>query len=490
MNWPKLITTTGLIVFLFQGINAQPKVNYPNINEARKGHLKPIKIPKIKDYHNFTKNYGRQLKILNRRSEKYYRKNFLKFIEIEDELLYTLCDSNEFRANALMRSASASFGKMEKNRNTKISIPKNEDKIKLENAISLSAEYIPGLDIQQTETDKIEHKKNQDAFNSKFYSEYMNKRLSLYKTTFKEGTEQQKKLLFKLKKRALLWQAYQNEDELLLKRFVDQNTAVFKSLESRSELVSALKPRMVDYTGTQLDPDIQIESFNQDKILSSLKEKLMADGLFNNNDLSAINNTKELFTKLQELRNDVNDSTAIDKQKSKEDKPVKINSKSSLRFWDRLYGGVDFDWQKSTRYFPEGIGIAFKGGYHISDNSGLNLEIETVLDASKIKRTEDKRFETRLLSRYSMGANIDYKVWKLIYLGLGGELATNHFHFTPTEITTIEIPEYTVGIPLIFKILLPIATSNSTSIELRYDLNSKNNVKPKFDFKIGFLIGR
>lgn len=120
------ISTIVIFLVLSQTGFAQGNFRFPSLNDARNGHLKAFKIPKVNDFKKFTKGYGKQLAILDRRSETAYRKSFLKFIDLEDKLLYTLCDSNAFRANALMRSAAASFGKMESDRNNKPEVSKNK----------------------------------------------------------------------------------------------------------------------------------------------------------------------------------------------------------------------------------------------------------------------------------------------------------------------------------------------------------------------------
>ncbi|MCH2216284.1 MAG: hypothetical protein MK086_14045, partial [Flavobacteriales bacterium] len=91
----------------------------PSINEFKNGHQNLIKVPTLKDYKSFSKDYTGYLAMLDRRGEKAYRKSFLKFVEVEDELLYSLCDSNEYKANMLMRSSMASFGKIEADKHRK-----------------------------------------------------------------------------------------------------------------------------------------------------------------------------------------------------------------------------------------------------------------------------------------------------------------------------------------------------------------------------------
>lgn len=487
----RFILTVIAFILLIQMSLAQEGFRFPSLNDARNGHLHAFKVPRLNDFKKFTKGYHKQLGILDRRNEKAYRKSFLRFIELEDKLLYTLCDNNEFRANALMRSAAASFGKMEGNRNKKAQDFETEKQKIFSTAVKLSEEYIPDLGNQKTTSTEAKHRENQKRYNSRFYSDYMKKRVELYNTTFKEGTKQQKKMLRKLKKRALLWQSFKDHDTKLFAGFADKHIGILKSMEARPELSSLMKPRLPDYSGTQLDPNMNASNFDQSKLLDMLQKKLSADGLLTTDQLKEAKNVKELFAKLQEVKEEVRDTTSEANKKEAKEKPVKVDSKSSQRFWDRLYGGSDFAWENSTGYYPDGLGVTLNGGYHISDNSGLTLEIQTIFNASKMGWAEDKRFESTLVSNYSVGANIDYRIWKIFFAGIGSELIINNIEAPAPELMKrLENPKYTFGIPLIFKVLLPIAGSNTTNIELRYDLNSKNNIKPKFDFKVGFLIGR
>ncbi|NEN24026.1 hypothetical protein G3O08_11000 [Cryomorpha ignava] len=428
---------------------------------------------------------------MDRRSETAYRKSFLKFIDLEDKLLYTLCDSNAFRANALMRSAAASFGKMESDRNNKPEVSKNKKQKVLSAAVKLSEENIPGLGAPNSNTAEVRHIENQKKYASRFYADYMKKRVHLYKTTFKEGSKQQKKMLHKLKKRALLWQSYKEQDSKLLAGFADKHLGIMKSLEANPEFASVMKPQMADYSGTQLDPNMDASSFSQTKLLDMLQNKITADGLLSPDQVNGVKNVKELFAKLQEVKQEVSDTTSQADKKEAKEKPVKIDGKLSKRFWDRLYGGGDFDWENSTGYYPDGLGVTLNGGYHISDNSGLTIELETVFNASKMGWANDKRFESTLVSNYTLGANIDYRIWKIFFAGVGSEFIINNLEAPAEElIDRLENSKYTFGVPLIFRVLLPISGANSTNIEFRYDLNSKNNIKPQFDFKVGFLIGR
>lgn len=490
------ISIIATLILLSQGILAQGNFRLPTLNDVRNGHLKSLKVPKLNDYKKFIKGYEKQLAILDRRNEKAYKKSFLKFIELEDKLLYTLCDSNEFRANALMRSAAASYGKMENDRNNKPGIRQNAKLETLSNAVELSENNISGLNAENTKQAESQHEKSQNKFSSNFYSEYMKKRVDLYDVTFKNGTKKQKKLFRKLRTRALLWQSYKEQDAKMLNDFADNHLGIMRSFESRPELASAMNPKMADYSGTHIDPNLDASGLGQSNLMGMLQEKLTADGLLTSEQLADVESIKDLFSKVQELKEAVPDSTAqkdenIDGKKTKKEKPLKMNSKSSKRFWDRLYGGADFDWENSTGYYPDGLGITLNGGYSISDNSGLTLEFQSVLNASKMGWKEDLRFKSTLVSNYTIGANVDYRIWKVFFAGVGSELIIDNIEAPAEKLyDRLQNTKYTYGIPLILRVLLPVNGLSSTNIEFRYDLNSKNNIKPKFDFKVGFLIGR
>ena len=358
---PRLIATIVTLIAIIQVSSAQESFRFPSINDARNGHLRTFKIPKLNDFKRFTNGYGKQLGILDRRNEKAYRKSFLKFIELEDKLLFTLCDSNEFRANALMRSAAASFGKMERDRNSKVQNFDFDNQKVISTAVKLSQEYIPDLDPKKSNTAEEKHRENRKQHNSRFYSDYMKKRVQLYNTTFKDGTKQQKRMLRKLKKRALLWQSYKEQDAKILAGFADKHIGILKSLEAKSELSSLMKPRLPDYSGTQLDPNMNPANFDQSKLLDMLQKKISDDGLLTPDQLKEAKNVKELFAKLQEVKAEVRDTTNQANEKEKKEKPIKVDSKSSQRFWDRLYGGTDFAWENSTGYYPDGDGITLSG---------------------------------------------------------------------------------------------------------------------------------
>jgi hypothetical protein len=105
--------------------------------------------------------------------------------------------------------------------------------------------------------------------------------------------------------------------------------------------------------------------------------------------------------------------------------------------------------------------------------------------------SEDLRFDSHLVSNYTFGANIDHKIWKIIYGGIGADMIFNTLEAPGTNLyNDLQNIKYTIGIPLILRVLIPVSGAGNTNLELRYDLNSQNNIKPTFDFKVGFLIGR
>ncbi len=492
-----LTSRVGIILvmaFLSHSISAQFNFSFPSLSEARRGHLDVFKIPSLNDYKKFTKGYEKNLALLDRRSEKAYRKSFLKFIAVEDELLYTLCDRNEFRANALMRSASASFGKMESDR-SKTLIEKSSTKSQgIQKVVEVSQNLIPELESSGTETAQEKHKKEQHRYGSEKYATYMQKRVGLYKRTFKDGSKKQKRLYRKLRKRAILWQSFKTQDADIMAKFADDHLNIMKSVEATDSYKSMMSSAATDYSGTQLDPASEASSYNKEALFGLLQDNLITDGLLSPEQINGAKNISELFKKVQEVKQTAQDSLqsiSETKVEPKKEKPLKINSKSSKRFWDRLYGGVNFDWENSTGYYPDGLGVTFTGGYHISDNSGLNIEAETLLNGSKMGFSEDLRFESTLVSNYSIGANIDYRLWKFFFAGIGSQVIINTIEVPAAQLyDALENTKYTMGIPVMLKAILPIAGGKSTQVQFSYDLNSQSNIKPKFDFKVGLLIGR
>jgi hypothetical protein len=157
---------------------SQVPFKFPSLSEVRSGFKNPFKTPSLKDFEKFSNNYTKHLSLLDRRSEKAYRKSFLKFLEIEDELLYTLCESNEFQANALMQSSIASFGKVERDRHRYgLEKQKYHHKIEeLKTALSLTHDLIPELDHVKKNTTEQKHRANTERYGSQLYENYMQSR--------------------------------------------------------------------------------------------------------------------------------------------------------------------------------------------------------------------------------------------------------------------------------------------------------------------------
>lgn len=461
---------------------------FPNLNEARSGFLKPFKIPSLKDYQKFSKNYKKHIAQLNRRSEKAYRKSFLKFIEIEDELLYTLCDSNEFKANALMRSGMASFGKLEHDRQRYgLSRQPINHKVESVKAVAqISHSLVPGLETD--DVNEAENKKRETTakYGSELYADYMRKRIFLYNKTFDDGTKKQKKLYRKLKKRAQIWDAFKSEDLKLTSEFANKNSDVMRIMKATPEYNQSMKSVMPDYSGTQADQNFNPSEMELSSLLKNFKEDLASTGMLPKEQIEGAESISALFKDLKAARDTLPDSLKVELPQAEN-----INKTQTKSFWDRLYGGVDFNWQNSTGYYPDGLGVTLTGGYKITDNSGLNIELNTLFNGSEMGFTEDLRFKEKLISNYTIGANIDHKIWNFIYGGIGAEAIINNLEAPASQFfNEIQNTKYTMGIPVILRLLLPVAAAGTTNIELRYDLNSQNNIKPTFDFKVGYLIGR
>lgn len=469
---------------------AQGAFRFPSLNEARSGFTKSFKVPQLKDYQKFSKDYTKHLKLLDRRSEKAYRKSFLKFVELEDKLLYSLCDSNEFRANLLMRSAGASFGAIEKMRTRDKGVPEVKGKGgDVRHIAQLCGQLVPETEPDKTASSIAEHDKNQHAFGSKHYSEYMQKRISLYPTTFKDGTKEQKKMVRKLQKRALLWQSYKSNDAELISAFEDEHMGVVRSIKSTDSFKNIKSMRGPDYSGTQLDPAFDPTTISPANILSDFKDKLTKGGVIPEGMAESASSFTELLSNLKQWRADSLGLDSVPKNELEE--LPETDGNNGKRFKDRLYGGLDFNWKNETGYYPNGLAVSVLGGYKVTDNSGLALEFMSLFNGSKLGFGGGEGFNSTLVSNYSIGANIDHRVWKIFYMGIGAEMIVNEMNHRAERIfKDLNDAEVMLGIPLILRAILPIAGSKSTTIELRYDLNNKNNIKPSFDFRVGFLIGR
>ena len=346
---------------------------FPSINEFKNGHQNLIKVPTLKDYKSFSKDYTGYLAMLNRRSEKAYRKSFLKFVVVEDELLYSLCDSNEYKANMLMRSSMASFGKIEADKHRKSlsqqkSFNQTEESIDL--VASVSHELIPDLNSGDLLQSVSNHDKATEKHGSNLYSEYMQKRVRILKESFKDGTKQQKKLVNQLKKRAALWKAYKAEDKNLMSRFAHKNHSMMKFMEQTPEFKEGMGAMMPDYSGTHGEKGFLDPGFDKTAFVENLKRGLVNDGTFTEQELAGLTDAESIFKKAKEKTKpeQLPDTLKIELDSDL----VQIDKVKTQRFWDRLYGGIDFDWENSTGYYPDGLGVTLSAGYKISNNSGTN----------------------------------------------------------------------------------------------------------------------
>ena len=488
MNLYRKIGLSLLLTIFSCQSNAQGFIKFPSLSEARNGFIKQFKIPSLKDYQKFSSDYQKHLSLLNRRSEKAYRKSFLKFIQIEDQLLYSLCDSNEFRANALMRSSMASYGKLERDRQRYGTSKQkfNYQEKSLRAVADVSHQLVPGLDPADLDKSKKEKKKTTERFGSQLYADYMQKRVFLYNKTFEEGSKKQKKLYRKLKRKAQIWGEFKAQDSDLIADFAKENTGIMRMMKATPEYGKSMKASLPDYSGTQLDKSIDPSSLDVNSLLQSFKESLSAQGLLSDEQIEKAGSISQLFKNIKEAKDSLPDSLQVDIPKEE-----KINKTLAKTFWDRLYGGVDFNWQNSTGYYPDGLGLTLTGGYELTDNSGLNIELSTLFNGSEMGFSEDLRFDSKLISNYTLGAILDHKIWKIIYGGLGANVIANTLEAPATQLyNDLQNIDYTLGIPVVLKVLVPVTGMGKTNIEFRYDLNSKNNIKPAFNFKVGYLIGR
>jgi hypothetical protein len=478
------------LLFFSLSSSAQSGFRFPSLNEARQGFTKSFKIPSVKDYQRFTDQYAKHLRMLDRRSERAYRKSFLKFVEVEDELLYSLCDSNEFRANLLMRSAAASFGTIERLRNKDQGPPTAQGKgADLRTVSQLCGQLIPEFQPDGAGDAIKDHDKKQHKFGSQHYAEYMQKRISLYPTTFKDGTKEQKKMVRKLQKRALLWKSYKSNDAELVSDFEDEHMGVVRSIKSTDSFKSIKAAGGPNYKGTQLDAAFDPASINPASILSDFKNKLTKGGVIPEGIADDASTFTELIGNLKQWRADSLNVDSV--PKGELETLPEVDGNNGKRFWDRLYGGVDFNWMNETGYYPNGLAVSLLGGYKITDNSGLAVEFMSLLNGSQMGFGGGEGFNSTLVSNYSLGANIDHRIWKVIYGGIGAEMIVNEMNHRADKIfKQLNEASVMLGLPLILRAIIPVAGSKSTTIELRYDLNNKNNIKPSFDFRVGFLIGR
>jgi hypothetical protein len=450
-------------------------------------------VPTLKDFDQFGKGYAKHLKMLDQRSEKAYRKAFLKFMVIEDELLYTLCETDEYRANMLMRSAHASFGKVEYDRQ-KLSPKQQQD-------FSYSAEVlhkVAGITATKASSETVEsakkaNDKNQLRYATNLYSNYMRNRIMLYDKSFKDGTKEQKKLLRELKRKEFLWRAYKDEDQNLTSAFSNKHEGLMKSVQGSPEFRSPdnrISPMPdIKQLASSVVPKM---SFDKESLISEFKEKfkgVLPDKLLD--DKGKLGNVSKLVKEITSLQQAVEDSIAKVNGTKEKIKGPDTDRTQANRFWDRLYGGIDAGVERGTRFYPTGLRITGTGGFSISKNSGINLELSTVFNGEHVRFNTKEYLYGEIVSNYTAGANFDYRLWKVFFAGAGAELIVNQIE-APVGVFIREqrYATYTLGLPIIVKAMLPVSSKSSTTIEFRYDFNSKNNVKPQFDFRVGFLIGR
>lgn len=476
---------------------AQLPSKLPSLNDVLSGHKNILKPPSLSDLSNFNKDYQAHIALLNRRSEKAYRKSFLKFVALEDELLSSLCDSNEFRADMLMRSAMASFGKVESDRMKTTPDQQTRYHHKAEQihlAALLNFEALESGDHPNPELVAEQRKKETVKTGSKFYAEYMTKRIRIYEHTFSAGTKKQRKLLRKMKIRAALWAAFKAEDRKLISRFADKNHGLMKFASATPEFESEMAGVLPGYHQAlaMAAENAGNSEFTGEGALQALKESLNAGGLFDEAALSEIKNTSELIAEARERMAELQGSDTNDEDtKIKKSRDPAVDVVKAKRFWDRLYGGMDFSWENPTGYYPKGLSIVLTGGYKVSGDIGLNVEANSILNGSKMGFGEDLRFDATLVSNYSFGANADYRVWKFVFLGAGIETIINNLEApAQNQFHALKHYDYSFGMPLILRLISPISALGGSNLEIRYDINSKNNIKPKFDLRVGFLIGR
>jgi len=382
----------------------------------------------------------------------------------------------------------ASYGKLENDRQRYGTSKQkfNNQQESLKSVAEVTHKLVPGLDSKDLSNSEKRRENKTERYGSQLYADYMRKRVFLYNKTFEDGTKKQKRLFRKLKKRAQLWNAYKAYDSELITDFAKKNSGIMRIMKSTPEYGASMKSSLPNYSGTQLDKSIDPSDLDVNSILSKFKENLTSQGLLTEDQIESANSVSELFKNLKAAKDTLPDSLQV-----KVPEIERINKAQTQSFWDRLYGGVDFNWQNSTGYYPDGIGVTLTGGYKVTDNSGLNIELTTLFNGSEMGFSEDLRFDSHLVSNYTLGANIDRKIWKIFYGGIGADVIFNTLEAPATNLyNDLQNIEYTLGIPVILRVLIPVTGAGNTNLEFRYDLNSQNNIKPPFDFKVGFLIGR
>jgi len=298
----KIKLTISFILTFSLGFGQLP-FQLPSINEFKNGQQQLLKIPSLKDYQHFSKEYTSYLAMLDRRGEKAYRKSFLKFIEVEDELLYSLCDSNEYKANMLMRSSMASFGKIEADKHRKTLHQQktfNQTEASINLVASVSHELIPDLNTDGLAHSVSQHDNATEKHGSNLYSDYMQKRVRILKESFKDGTKHQKKGVRKLKKRAALWKAYKAEDKNLMSRFAHKNHSMMKFMEQTPEFKEGMGAQLPDYSGTHGEKGFLDPGFDKTAFIENLKRGLVNQGTFTEQELDGLSDVESIFKKAKE----------------------------------------------------------------------------------------------------------------------------------------------------------------------------------------------
>lgn len=489
------IILAGLFVFL-AGNEIKAQLMLPSLNDARSGFWRPLKFPGTKDFQKFQRQYEKHLKHLNKRSEKAYRKSFLQFVDIEDELLLSLCDQNEFRANMLMKTSMASFGKLEADRQRW----SNERQYPQSNCAKRLKAY-GELCYAETESDTVDSRTEQNevgeqpAHASKLYADYMSKRLTVYRTVFRDGSVKQRKLLEKLELKAKLWSEFKEEDEKLNVDFEKKNEAIARYKRHLSQSSPELPTIDTKFKGTHVDPSINPESFPE---VNSIKENLTAmagerglleefTGAVGNDGLTGL--LGSILTNKQSL--DSLSDHSINDAMPHEEYETGDNGLAAVPLKNRLYFGFDFQWVRESNYYPQGLGGMLTAGYRLNPNSGIALELGSSINGARVGLTGDERFSDELISHITVGANVDYRLWRWVNAGIGLEGIHNKLEAPSNQFFEADRwSRNAVGVPAILRILVPAGKGNSTAIEIRYDLIHNNNIKPALDFRIGYLIGR
>ena len=428
-----------------------------------------------------------------KRSKKCYEKNFGKFIDLEDQLLYELCTTDERRANALMKTSTASLGNVEnKILNTEKDSRAYDHK---RNIIDQAGIAAMASTANNTEINKAK-KAQRDIHGSKLYKAYMDQRLSIYDEVFNKGaSKDQKNLLRQMKKCRMYWQLYKEEDHNLYAEFAKEHSAALNGIsKAENKIPSGTKPQELS-AAAGIKPSILVGKDFDAGVISEMTQtglpampdwlntdmmKQKAAGLF---DFKALKQTftnifsrKEKYTELLENEG--------------KSEPIKINPLKAKTFPDRLFFGGNFDWDKGDYYMPKALEITGQAGYKIYPGAAFYLEVATSLNASEIGLSTNEAVPTPIVCAGVAGAMLDIQVWKIFYMasGISYELK-NYKQPMVAANKMMHDARYQQQWPLSLKAVLPTGGNNSTSYELRYNLLSINK-KPQIDFKIGILFNR